>query len=125
MYYSEEEGEYLPCYKDCLFCFDKEQNLIDDEGNNYLNMNCLSCNKSDNFIYFTKTAKNCLNCKSQNKYVNSAKTFCIDNIPDGYYLINSETNEINITELANKVKFYEDNGKSIVLKSEHELFEAF
>ena len=56
-------------------------------------MNCLSCNKSDNFIYFTKTAKNCLNCKSQNKYVNSAKTFCIDNIPDGYYLINSETNE--------------------------------
>ena len=94
MYYSEEEGEYLPCYKDCLFCFDKEQNLVDDEGNNYLNMNCLSCNKSDNFIYFTKTAKNCLNCKSQNKYVNSAKTFCIDNIPDGYYLINSETNEL-------------------------------
>ena len=48
-------------------------------------MNCLSCDISKGYIYFSNT-KNCLNCKSLNKYVNYAQNDCIDEIPDGYYV---------------------------------------
>ena len=95
MYYDEQSDNFLPCHENCLYCFDKETILTDEEGNFYLNMNCMSCNESDNFTLFKKTVQNCLNCKSQNKYVNYAKTECIDNIPEGFYVINHDTNEID------------------------------
>ena len=95
MYYVEENDNYLPCYEDCLFCFDKEKNIIDDEGNNHFIMNCLTCNESDNFTLFEKTGKNCLNCKAQNKFVNFDQTDCINTIPEGYFLSNNDTKEID------------------------------
>ena len=72
MYYDEQSDNFLPCHENCLYCFDKETILTDK-----------------------KTVQNCLNCKSQNKYVNHAQTECIDNIPEGFYVINHDTNEID------------------------------
>ena len=57
-------------------------------------MNCLSCDISKGYIYFSNT-KNCLNCKSLNKYVNYAQNDCIDEIPDGYYVNDTEKNTID------------------------------
>ena len=42
-------------------------------------MNCLTCDTSKGYTYFSKT-KNCLNCKSINKYVNYGQTECIDKV---------------------------------------------
>ena len=95
MYYVEENDTYLPCYENCLYCFDKEINTTDNEGNNYLKMNCISCNETANFFLFTKNGKNCLNCKALNKYVNFQQTGCINDIPEGYFLLNGTTNEID------------------------------
>ena len=94
MYYIPENDTYSNCYKNCLLCIDKEQNLIDNNGNNYIDMNCLKCNESNNFFLFSKTGNNCLNCKAQNKYVNFLQTDCIDEIPQGYFLSNNTTNQI-------------------------------
>ena len=96
MYYISENDTYGYCYKNCLYCFDKEKNVIEqDTANNYIIMNCLKCDEANNFFLFTKNGNNCLNCKAQNKYVNFAQTECIDNIPDGYFLLNNSTNEID------------------------------
>ena len=94
-YYIPETNTYDNCYKNCLFCFDKEQNLVDKDGNNYLDMNCLRCDESNNFFLFSKTGNNCLNCKEQNKYINFIQTDCISEIPEGYFLSNEDTNEID------------------------------
>ena len=85
-YFDDECKCYKKCYKDCLTCSEKE---IDK-----YHMNCLTCDTSKGYIYFQKT-KNCLNCKSINKYVNLAQTECIDKIPDGYYVNNTELNSLN------------------------------
>ena len=68
-YFDEECNCYKKCYKDCLTCSGKE---IDE-----YHMNCLTCDESKGFIYFSKTT-NCLNCKSQGKYVNNEETECTD-----------------------------------------------
>ena len=94
MYYIPESNSYSNCYENCLYCFDKEKNLVDNDGNNYIDMNCLTCNESNNFFLFNKTGNNCLNCKEQNKYVNFLQTDCIDEIPEGYFLLNNNTNQI-------------------------------
>ena len=83
-YYDDDCKCYKKCYKDCLTCSGKE---IDKYY-----MNCLTC--PNGYIYFSNT-KNCLNCKSINKYVNYAQTECIDKIPDGYYLNDTELNTID------------------------------
>ena len=57
-------------------------------------MNCLSCDESKGFIFFEES-KNCLNCKSLNKFVNYEKTECIDSIPEGYYINDTEINTID------------------------------
>ena len=85
-YYDDDCKCYKKCYKDCLTCSEKE---IDK-----YNMNCLSCDISKGYIYFSNT-KNCLNCKSLNKYVNYAQNDCIDEIPDGYYVNDTEKNTID------------------------------
>ncbi|MBO6243886.1 MAG: hypothetical protein J6O41_04905, partial [Clostridia bacterium] len=85
-YFDDECKCYKKCYKDCLTCSEKE---IDK-----YHMNCLTCDTSKGYIYFQKT-KNCLNCKSINKYVNLDQTECIDKIPDGYYVNNTELNTLN------------------------------
>ena len=77
---------YKKCYKDCLTCSDKE---IDQ-----YHMNCLSCDESKGYIYFTHT-NNCLNCKSQGKYINYEQTECIDSVPDGFYVNDTEINTID------------------------------
>ena len=74
-YYLDKNTSLLmPCYENCLTC---------DIGGKSTEMNCLTC--KNNFKFYKKT-KNCLNCK---KYVNYEQTGCIDEIPEGYYLEDS------------------------------------
>ena len=72
-YFDSDTKQFYPCYKDCYTCNTKEIST------SY--MNCESC--SYPFKYYTKT-KNCLNC---NYYVNYEQTQCLNNIPEGYYLV--------------------------------------
>ena len=97
MYYIQENDSYLPCYENCLYCFDKEKYVSNsnDNGNSYIDMNCLSCNESNNFFLLTKSGNNCLNCKEQNKYVNFEETGCIDELPEGFYISNNVTYQID------------------------------
>ena len=74
-YFDENTKMFSPCYNDCLTCSNK--------GNSQM-MNCLTCDF--NLKYYNKS-KNCLNCT---KYVNYEQNECIDIIPDGYYLDDSE-----------------------------------
>ena len=60
-YFDENCNCYKPCYKDCLTCSNKEVNEYQ--------MNCLSCDESKGFKFYSKTT-NCLNCESQSKTVN-------------------------------------------------------
>ena len=70
-YFDEDCKCYKKCYKDCLTCSGKE---IDE-----YHMNCLNCDESKGYTYFSKTT-NCLNCKSDGKYVNFEETECTDDI---------------------------------------------
>ena len=76
-YFDENCNCYKPCYKDCLTCSNKEVNEYQ--------MNCLSCDESKGFKFYSKTT-NCLNCESQSKTVNDEQTECIDIIPPTTYL---------------------------------------
>ena len=91
-YYDGISNSYNPCYEDCLTCFNKEKN----NSNNNLIMNCLTCNEARGFFLYTKNGNNCLNCKSQNKYINYEENGCLDDIPNGYYLSNSVSNQIDL-----------------------------
>ena len=74
-YYLDKNTSFLmPCYENCLTC---------DIGGKSTEMNCLTC--KNNFKFYKKS-NNCLNCK---KYVNYEQTGCIDEIPEGYYLEDS------------------------------------
>jgi hypothetical protein len=57
-------------------------------------MNCLNCDESKGFTFFPKTT-NCLNCKSKNKYVNYEQTECIDEVPKGFYVNDTNINTID------------------------------
>ena len=85
-YYDDDCKCYKKCYKDCLTCSEKE---IDK-----YHMNCLTCDNTKGYKFFPST-KNCLNCKSINKYVNYDQTECIDTIPDGYYVNDTDLNTID------------------------------
>ena len=75
-YYDESCKCYKKCYKDCLTC---SAGAIDQ-----YHMNCLSCDANKGYEFYPKNS-NCLNCKSINKIVNYEQTECIDNVPEGYY----------------------------------------
>jgi hypothetical protein len=79
-YFDEDKQKFFPCYLDCLSCDAKE---IDTT-----HMNCLSC--SGEKVFYGKT-KNCLNCP---KYVNYEQTGCIDEIPEGYHLLDERLKTI-------------------------------
>jgi len=66
----------ISCHPNCGTCFAPPDNKN--------NMNCLSC--QEDFHYFEE-ANTCLNCP---KYVSYDLKECIDEIPKGYYLLNSE-----------------------------------
>ena len=87
-YYNAEDNSYYPCYKDCLTCFDNEDSN--------LKMNCLTCDEAYGFFLYTKNGNNCLNCKSENKYINYEQNGCLDKIPDGYYLSNNISKQIDL-----------------------------
>ena len=76
-YLNTEKKVYSSCHSLCAYCNSKEINST--------YMNCKSC-KLDNYKFYPKN-KNCLNCP---KYVNYEQTECINEIPDGYYLYDSE-----------------------------------
>ena len=78
-YLDDKTKTLMPCYENCLTC---------DIGGKSTEMNCLTC--KNNFKFYKKT-KNCLNCK---KYVNYEQTGCIDEIPEGYYLEDSNLGTI-------------------------------
>ena len=75
-YFNPETKTFSPCYKDCYTCSTKE--------NKSDHMNCLSCFK---LYKFYEKSTNCLKCP---KYVNYLQTKCIDEIPNGYFLLDSD-----------------------------------
>ena len=85
-YYDDNCKCYKKCYKDCLTC--------SGEAIDQYHMNCLSCDSSKGYEFFSQTS-NCLNCKSINKKVNYDQTECIDEIPDGYYINDTDSNTID------------------------------
>ena len=90
-YYNKNDNKYYSCYNNCLTCYDKEKTI-----SNNIVMNCLSCNETNGFFLYTKNGNNCLNCKLQNQYVNYQQNKCINDIPNGYYLQNNVSNQIDI-----------------------------
>ena len=85
--FDDDNDRYVSCHEDCLSCSCGLE--VDDE-----HMNCLSCDTSKGYKYFPHT-KNCLNCKSKGKYVNYEQTKCIDEVPGGFYLNDTEDNTID------------------------------
>ena len=77
-FYLNENKIYSTCHPLCAFCLSKEIN------DTY--MNCISCKEKD-YILYPKNG-NCLKCP---KYVNYEQTECINEIPQGFYLLNSTT----------------------------------
>ena len=75
-YFNYETRSFSPCYKDCYKCDTKE--------NNSTHMNCLTCTLP---LRFYKKSTNCLNCPN---YVNYMQTECINEIPEGYYLLDKD-----------------------------------
>ena len=74
-YFDEDTKMFSPCYQDCYTCSYKGDSKA---------MNCLTCDY--NLHYYNKS-KNCMNCT---KYINYEQNECIETIPDGYYLEDSE-----------------------------------
>jgi hypothetical protein len=81
-YFNETTKTYMECYETCKTCSTKKQGNKD---------NCKLC--KDNYLLYPNT--NCLNCKYLNKYVNYEQTGCIDTIPDGYYVNDTNLNTID------------------------------
>ena len=75
-YFNEDTQEFCPCYSNCLTCNKKEKNST--------YMNCLTCENDLN--YYSKST-NCLKC---NKYINYLQTECINEIPNGFFLLNEQ-----------------------------------
>ena len=72
------------CFENCLTCETFKKNST--------YFSCSSCD--DNNIFYEKSS-NCLNCSYIDKYVNYYQYKCIDTIPDGYFLSNSQTKTID------------------------------
>ena len=75
-YLNPEKNVYSSCHPLCAYCISKEITST--------YMNCLSC-RNDNYKYYPKN-KNCLNCP---KYVNYEQTECLDEIPQKFFLYDS------------------------------------
>ena len=75
-YYLNEYKNYSSCHPLCAYCESKEINAT--------YMNCISCIEND-YVFYPKS-KNCLKCTN---FVNYEQTECINEIPDGYYLLNN------------------------------------
>ena len=80
-YFDEAKMVFIKCYDSCKTC---------NKGNEGNKHNCKECNENY-FLYNT----NCLNCNFINKYVNYSQTECIDKIPDGYYVNDTEKNTLD------------------------------
>ena len=83
-YFDKSRGLFFNCYKNCMTCAQYKNSTI--------NANCLSCDENNIFYEYSH---NCLNCVFRDKYVNYYQYDCIDSIPDGYYLKNSEIRTID------------------------------
>ena len=81
-YFNPDQKVYSRCYDKCKTC---------SKLNNGKIHNCLSC-YANNLFYNTT---NCLDCKYLNKYVNYEQLECIDSIPNGYYVNNTQYNTID------------------------------
>ena len=83
-FFNDLKNDFSKCYDNCQTCSQYKKNST--------YFNCLSCDSNN--IFFPKSS-NCLNCANINKFVNFYQYKCIDFIPDGYYLSNETTNEID------------------------------
>ena len=83
-YFDNNKNLFCKCFENCKTC-----------SQNKINSTYFSCNTCDeNSILYKKSGK-CLDCVSRNKFVNYEQNECINFIPEGYYLLNKENNEID------------------------------
>ena len=98
-YFNEDEQIFSRCFLDCLTCSGKEISTT--------HMNCLSC---ENTYKFYEKSTNCLNCP---KYVNYLQTECINKVPEGYYISDTELGTIekchDLCETCNGPAYDKDN----------------
>jgi len=81
-YFDEDKKIFTKCYEKCKKC-SKMKN-----GNIH---NCLAC-YTNNLLY---NSTNCLDCKFNNKFVNYEQTDCIDEVPSGFYVNDTNKNTID------------------------------
>ena len=82
-YYDNDKKIYSKCYHNCKTCTTIYNGTFQI---------CLSC--KENYLLYEYI--NCiLDCKSNNTYLNYEQTECIDSVPDGYYVNDTEYNIID------------------------------
>ena len=74
-YLDSTTKEFLPCHSSCATC---DSPPIDSK-----HMNCLTCKEG----LYKYESNNCLNCS---KYIDYELTTCIDEIPEGYFLVDED-----------------------------------
>ena len=77
-------GLFVNCYENCRTCNQFKKNST--------YFSCLSC---DNNNRFYEKSSNCLNCSYIGKIVNYYQYKCIDEVPDGYFLLDEESKRID------------------------------
>jgi len=95
-YFDDEQQVFLPCYRSCLTCSTKQDDIF--------HQNCLSC---ENGFKFYNKSNNCLSCSN---FTNFEQTMCINEIPNGYYL---EDKELGILGECHELCYNCTNGPSI------------
>ena len=83
-YFNSDKNVISKCYKNCMTCSSSETDST--------LFNCLTCDEN---MKFYEKSKNCLDCVLRGKYVNYEQNDCINEIPDGYYLLNEEYKTID------------------------------
>ena len=84
-YFNTTENKFLKCSENCLTC--------DESPINSTYYGCSSC---DEISILYPQSTNCLNCVARNKYINYYFNECLDEIPEGFYLMDSSNKLIDI-----------------------------
>ena len=78
-YFNEIEKKFLKCSENCLTC-----------NQSQINSTFFGCSSCDEISILYPQSMNCLNCFAKNKYINPYFNSCLDEIPEGHYLLDED-----------------------------------